>query len=302
VPVLGIPQWPKAWSENTMEMVRQFLCVVLFVLCSSGEGGINQNKVAEPFDDLSITRDVAYAPGDRHGLDIYASRTPGGPRPIIVFIYGGGWTSGTKANYAWVGAALARRGYIAVVPDYRLYPQAHWPQFLEDCAAAVKWAREHMASYGGDPSALVLMGHSAGAYNAFALAVDRRRLAQVGMDPRRDLKAVVGLSGPYTMEPHGLLEDAIFDVRNGYTEPIDHADGKSPPLLLLIGDKDKAVEPRDSDQVAAKIRELGGVAEVIHYPPLEHNGTLEALGGVPGQTAPVMDDIVRFLAAQGVGP
>jgi acetyl esterase/lipase len=285
-----------------VEMVRQFLCVALLVLCSSGESGISHNKVAAPFDDLAITRDVAYAPGERHDLDIYASRGPGGPRPVIVFLYGGGWTSGTKADYAWVGAALARRGYIAVVPDYRLYPQAHWPQFLEDCAAAVKWTRDHMASYGGDVSALVLMGHSAGAYNAFALAVDRRWLTQVGLDARRDLKAVVGLSGPYTMEPHGFLEDAIFDVKHGYTEPIDHADGGSPPLLLLTGDKDRAALPSDSDEVAARVRKLGGVAEVIHYPLLDHNDTLDALGSMPGQTAPVMNDIAGFLAAHGVHP
>jgi acetyl esterase/lipase len=286
-----------------METVRRILCTVLVSLCATGESSnISHNKVAEPFDDLGITHDVRYAPGDRHGLDIYASRAPGGPRPVIVFLYGGGWTSGTKADYAWVGATLARRGYVAVVPDYRLYPQAHWPQFLEDCAAAVSWVREHVASYGGDPSSLVLMGHSAGAYNAFALAVDRRWLAQVGMDARRDLKAVVGLSGPYTMEPGGSLEDAIFDVKHGYTEPIDRADGGSPPLLLLIGDQDRAALPSTSDEIAARLQKLGGVAQVIHYPLLGHNDTLDALGGMPGQTAPVMDDIARFLAAQGVRP
>jgi acetyl esterase/lipase len=285
-----------------METVRRILCAVLVSLCATGDSSVNQNKAAEPFDDLKVTRDVAYAPGDRHRLDIYARPAPGGPRPVIVFFYGGGWTSGAKADYAWIGAALARHGYVAVVPDYRLYPQAHWPQFLEDGAASVRWARDHVASYGGDPLAIVLMGHSAGAYNAFALAVDRRWLAQVGMDPRSDLKAMVGLSGPYTMEPNGSLENAIFDVKNGYTEPIDRADGKSPPLLLMIGDKDRAAEPANSDQVAARLRELGGVAKVIHYPLLGHNDTADALGGMPGQTAPVMDDIADFLAAQGVRP
>jgi acetyl esterase/lipase len=285
-----------------METVRWILCAVLLGLCSSDESGIEPNNVAEPLDELRLTRDAAYAPGDRHSLDIYAPRAPGGSRPVIVYFYGGGWTSGAKANFARVGAVLARHGYVAVVPDYRLYPQAHWPQFLEDCAAAVKWVRDHVASYGGDPSALVLMGHSAGAYNALALAVDRRWLARVGMDPRRDLKAVVGLSGPYTMEPHGPLEDGIFDVKQGYTEPIDHADGESPPLLLMIGDKDRIAEPANSDEVAARVRKLGGVAEVVHYPLLGHSDTLDALGGMPGQTAPVMDDIARFLAAQGVLP
>jgi acetyl esterase/lipase len=285
-----------------METVRRILCAVLLSLCATGESSINHNKVAEPFDDLRVTRNEAYAPGDRHGLDIYAPRGTGGPRPVIVFFYGGGWTSGAKADYAWVGATLARRGYVAIVPDYQLYPQAHWPQFLEDCAAAVRWARDHAVTYGGDPSALLLMGHSAGAYNALALAIDRRWLARVGMDSRRDLKAMVGLSGPYTMEPNGSLEQAIFDVKNGYTEPIDHADGQSPPLLLMIGDKDRTALPANSDEVAARVRRLGGAAEVIHYPLLGHNDTLDALGDVLGQTAPVMNDIADFLTTQGVPP
>ena len=285
-----------------MDTVRRILCAVLLSLCSGSASSIERNRIAQSFGDLSITRGLAYAPGARHGLDIYAPRAPGKTRPVIIFLYGGGWTSGAKEDYAWVGAALARRGYIVIVPDYRLYPQAHWPQFLEDCAAAVKWVHVNVAGYGGNPSALVLMGHSAGAYNAFALAVDRRWLSRVGMDPRRDLKAVVGLSGPYTMEPQGTLEDAIFDVKHGYTEPISRADGVSPPLLLLIGDKDQTAEPRNSDEVAGRILNLGGTAKVIHYALLGHNDTLDALGGMPGQTAPVMDDVARFLIAQGVRP
>ena len=285
-----------------MDTARWIFCAALLCLCSGSASTIERNKIGQLFGGLSITRDLAYAPGVRHRLDIYAPGAPGRARPVIVFFYGGGWISGAKEDFAWVGAALARRGYVAIVPDYRLYPQAHWPQFIEDCAAAVKWVHVNVARYGGNPSALVLMGHSAGAYNAFALAVDRRWLTGVGMDPRRDLKAVVGLSGPYTMEPHGPLEDAIFDVKQGYAEPISRADGMSPPLLLLIGDKDQIAEPRNSDEVAARVRKLGGTAKVIHYALLGHNDTLDALGGMPGPTESVMGDVARFLTTQGVRP
>jgi acetyl esterase/lipase len=285
-----------------MGVLRSVLCAVLVSLCSSGEGGVDRNKSAEPLDDLSVHRDINYAPGERHRLDVYAPLAAGEARPVIVFFYGGGWISGTKADFAWIGAALARQGYVAVVPDYRLHPLAHWPEFLLDCATAVRWVRDNVGRYGGSPSTLVLMGHSAGAYNAFALAVDRRWLAAVGMNSSSDLKAMVGLSGPYTMEPHGPIEEAIFDVKHGYTEPIDRADGKSPPLLLIIGDNDRIAGPKNSDEMAARIRELGGAAEVIHYPSLSHGDTVEALGNPPRQTTPIMRDIRRFLAAQGIRP
>jgi acetyl esterase/lipase len=274
--------------------------------CWRAESKVDRNKAAQPMDDLAITRDVAYAEGDRHSLDVYAPRNSSAPRPVVVFFYGGGWDSGAKADFAWVGAALARHGYVAVVPDYRIFPEVVWPKFLEDSAAAVRWAREHAASYGGDPSALVLMGHSAGAYNAVSLALDPRWLAGVGMDPRRDLRAAIGLSGPYDFLPLSRQRLMVIfgpEPQRPDTQPINHVDGKAPPLLLLTGDLDRTIDPPENDRLAAKVRQKGGAITVIHYPLLDHGGTLDALAGLPAQTlsaraARVMDDISRFIAAQ----
>ena len=260
------------------------------------------HRVVQSMDDISVTRNLAYADGDRHSLDVYAPRESGAPRTVMVFFYGGGWDSGSKADFAWVGAALARHGYVAVVPDYRVYPQVLWPKFLEDCAAAVRWVRDHVASYGGDPSALVLMGHSAGAYNAISLAVDGRWLTGVGMDPRRDLRAAIGLSGPYDFLPLDRQRlKIIFGPEHQWpdTQPINHVDGKSPPLLLLTGDRDEYVDPPENDRLAAKVSEKGGAATVIHYPLLNHGATLDAVAAPPNRTAPIMDDITRFIAALG---
>ena len=263
----------------------------------SAVGMLNASaKVADP--GVVVTRDVAYAAGDRHTLDVYrpAKSVPG--RPVVVFFYGGSWDSGAKAGYAWVGRALAAQGYVTIVPDYRLYPQARWPDFLQDGAQAVKWARDHAGDYGGQASRLVLMGHSAGAYNAMELAVDRRWLTAVGMDPARDIAAVVGLSGPYDFLPlHSAELKTIFgpEDQRPDTQPINHVDGHEAPMLLITGDKDTTVDPGNSDRLAAKVTAAGGQARVVHYPTLDHVRTVAALAPSLRFLAPVMRETTSFI-------
>ena len=137
---------------------------------------------------------VPYGEGERHSLDIYAPEGPG-PFPVLVFLYGGGWDSGDRAIYRFLGGAFASHGLVTVVPDYRLYPSVRFPGFLQDCAAAVRWTRDNIGRYGGEAGPFVLMGHSAGAYNAAMLGLDEAWLAQAGM-ARSGLRGVIGVSGP----------------------------------------------------------------------------------------------------------
>ncbi len=250
---------------------------------------------------VSVTRDVAYGGEARRRLDVYAPKARIAGRPVVVFFYGGSWDSGERGNYAWVGQALAGQGYVAMVADYRLYPEARWPDFLRDGALAVRWAKDHAAAYGGEPSRLVVMGHSAGAYNAIELAVDRRWLESVGMDPGRDLRAAVGLSGPYDFLPlKSERLKTIFGPEAGRpdTQPINHVDGRAPPLLLVTGDRDTTVQPGNSDRLAARVRAAGGDVAVIHYPKLDHVRTVGALAGPLRWIAPMMRDVSAFVDAR----
>jgi acetyl esterase/lipase len=280
-------------------MIGVLTTLLLLGACSRSQTNADRNRASQPTDDLAIAHSIPYGPDTRNNLDIYAPRAPGPPRPTIIFFYGGGYDSGAKADFAWVGAALARRGYVVVVPDFRLYPKVLWPKFLEDCAAAVRWAHDHAATYGGNPSALVLMGHSSGAYNAVSLAVDRRWLAEVAMDPRRDLRAVIGLSGPYDDLPTTNTKlQTIFGANWRDTQPINHADGRSPPLMLITGDRDDIVDPPESDKMANKVRANGGTAVLVHYPLLGHGGTLEAFLPPRGKKSQVLNDVASFIRAQ----
>ena len=103
---------------------------------------------------------------------------------MVVFFYGGSWNSGARDDYTFVGEALASRGIVAVVADYRLYPQVRYPLFLQDGARALAWTKAHIHEFSGNPQRLYLMGHSSGGYNAAMLALDGEWLEAVGMSTR----------------------------------------------------------------------------------------------------------------------
>lgn len=241
-----------------------------------------------------VARDIRYGPAARQTLDVYRPSNAGGkPLPVIVFFYGGSWATGTKAGYGFAGRALAARGFVTVVPDYRLVPQVVYPAFVQDGAAAVGWVRRHIAGQGGDPERIVLAGHSAGAYIAAMLAVDERWL---GRD-REGVRGLVGLAGPYDFAP--------FDVdasRNAFgrwpdpqeTQPVRWAGAGDPPALLLTGADDTTVRPRNSEMLAARLRAGGVTAELKEYPGVGHVGLVTSLARPLRRRAPTLDDMAAF--------
>ncbi|HKT54800.1 MAG TPA: alpha/beta hydrolase [Caulobacteraceae bacterium] len=255
-------------------------------------------NVLQPKDGVAATRDIAYGPGPRGRLDVYRPADANGRAPVVVFIYGGGWDHGVKADYVFVGEALARQGLVTIIPDYRLYPEVRWPDFLRDNAKAVAWAKTNAAAYGGDPSRIFLMGHSAGAYDAVMLAEDRRWLGEVGLDPRRDLRGVVGLAGPYDFLPlHSASLKAIFGPTDQLadTQPINHVNGEAPPLFLAAGSADTVVEPGNTVRMAAKVRAAGGQVETRYYSGLSHVLIVGALARPLQFLAPVLNDTADFI-------
>ncbi len=231
-------------------------------------------------------------------LDVYRPLAGAHGLPLVVFIYGGSWRTGDKAIYPFVAATLARRGAVVVVPDYRVYPDVQFPAFLQDNAAAVAWARNHAAEYGADPRALVVIGHSAGAYNAAMLALDPALLAGAGMD-RSALAGVVGIAGPYDFLP--ITDPDIIPVfatvKDGpASQPVTYVDGHNPPMLLLAGTADTTVMPRNTTSLASRITAAGGPVESKLYPGIGHIGIITAFAPLFSSRAPVVDDVWRFIS------
>ena len=253
---------------------------------------------------LVVQHDVPYGPGPRRTMDIYRPAT-GGPAPVIVFFYGGAWRNGSKATYPFVAATLARRGNVVVVPDYRLFPEVRYPAFLQDCAGAVAWTAAHAAQIGGDPGRLFLMGHSAGAYNAAMLGLDERLLGDAGFSRDR-LAGVIGLAGPYDFYP--ITDKGAQPVFAGAadgpaTQPINHVDGHAPPMLLLAGEADETVRPRNTRALADRLRAQGGdEVEMRLYPGVGHIGLVVAIAPLFQGRAPVLADVEAFIRAHAALP
>jgi acetyl esterase/lipase len=288
---------------SVARIARALLVVPLLLVCAllvirHRHQDVDWNALVKPLDDLTIVRDIPYAEGDRHTLDVYASKTAVTKRPTIIFIYGGTWISGQKEDVAFVGASFARQGYLVVIPDYRIYPKTHWPSFLQENAAAVKWAHDHAAQYGGNSNALILIGHSAGALNALSLALDRRWLVEQGLDPSHDLKAVIGIAGPYNMYPD---TPELWDVLGPKERlpdiwPINHVDGHGPPVLLLVGSRDHVAGSEDSRLLAAKINSKGGEVTLVSF-RLGHGALLTAVvprNGKPSRELRTIENFIKL--------
>ncbi len=211
-------------------------------------------------------------------LDVYS---PNGAAnaPVVVFFYGGRWQEGSKDDFKFVGQALAARGFVAVLPNYRLYPQVRYPAFLTDSAKAVKWVRGQINQYGGDPGKIVLMGHSAGAYNAAMLTLNSELMKSVGGD-RAWIRGMIGLAGPYDFLPitDPDLRD-LFGAPENYeqTQPVMYPDGRNPPMLLMHGQDDKIVSSSNSENLAARIQKANGPVETVIYPEMSHRKILATL-------------------------
>ena len=244
---------------------------------------------------------VAFGADPRLKLDVWLpTRRSAVPLPVIIFFYGGGWASGERGDYGFAARAFAARGFMVIVPDYRLVPQVRFPAFVEDGARAVKWAQDHAAAYGGDPTRLALSGHSSGAYIAAMLSLDRHYLKDAGV-AAGIVKAAALLSGPYDFYP--FTEERGRNAlgqwpRPAETQPIHFARADAPPMLLLHGTADTVVRPYNSQRLAAALAGLGAPVELKLYAGKSHIDTIKSLSPLLRGATPALADSVDFLHAR----
>ena len=250
--------------------------------------------------DAQVHADILFDASHALKLDVYSPQHVAAA-PVVVFFYGGAWVNGERAWYRYAGEALSRHDIVVVIPDYRKSPQVKFPTFMDDAAQAVAWARANAAQYGGDPSRLFVMGHSAGAHIGALLATDARYLARVNLKPR-DLAGFIGLAGPYDFAP--FSDDYLLEVFGSDADaqqaamPASYVDGDEPPMLLLQGLADTTVRPSNTRSLAAKLTAHGEPVETKFYPGIGHTRiALSLVSSFSGWTT-ALADTLNFIARQ----
>jgi acetyl esterase/lipase len=240
---------------------------------------------------------IIYGPEQRQRLDLYEPEKPAlGHRAVVVFWHGGRWSEGDKSQYRFVGAALAALGYVAILPDYRHYPEAKMQGFMQDSARAAAWAANY-ARESRDEQRFFLMGHSAGAHLAALVALDPRYFAEIGA-PVPPIAGVIGLSGAYDFLP--LLEADLQDMFGPpdlypLSQPINFVRADAPPMLLIAGERDVTVLPKNTRNFAAALQSNGVRVTLRLYPRLNHADTLAAMSLLARARAPILADIATFI-------
>lgn len=249
-------------------------------------------------DRIVAITDLAYGAGARQKLDVYYPRQAQ-RAPVMLFWYGGSWRQGDKDYYKFVGTSLAQRGFVAILPDYRLAPDHPFPAFVEDAASAVRWAHDHASDYGGDPERIYVSGHSAGGHNALMLALDPQYLHAVGLGPS-SIAGVVSLAGPTGLENlrgdglRGVFPPAVPDRAFSPIALAPHTAANAPRILLMTGLDDDVVYASSVAKLADAIRAGGGTVTVKAYPSIGHIGLLLGFADAFEENSGAVDDMARF--------
>ena len=288
--------------STPLKLLLMLLAAALLLVTMAACAPLKAIDALTPRDTYVLTEDISYGADPRDRIDIYTPAGAKGPAPVVVFFYGGSWNSGSRKEYRFVGEALAARGIVTVIADYRLYPQVRYPDFLVDCGAAVAWTAREIPRYGGDPKRLFVMGHSAGAYNAAMVALDARWLGKAGMSPAM-LRGWIGLAGPYDFIPikdENVRPVFFFPNTPPESQPINHVTAQAPNSLLIASSKDNLVDPaRNTGGLSAKLQQAGVPVETMYFDGTSHASLVASLARPLRGLAPTLERVVGFIDSDG---
>lgn len=251
--------------------------------------------------DGSVEKDIAYGDSDTQTLDIYMPESVDGSSqalPVVVFFHGGTWRDGDKKLYRFVAATLASRGYVAVVPNYRKYPEVVFPAFVEDAAAAIAWTLNNIDQYQGDPTSVFVSGHSSGAHMGALVLTDKSYLAEHDLSPSQ-ISGFIGLSGPYSFTPQAQEVVEVFgDMEDYAAMQVDtFVDGTEPPMLLLHGEDDRTVGRINIERLQPVLEQNNVEVTSRFYPDTEHADILGNFSAPLQADSELLNDMIEFMQA-----
>lgn len=237
---------------------------------------------------------VSYGSLERQKYDQYVPEKINPETPILLFIYGGSWNSGEKSKYNFIGKTFAKEGFITIIPDYRLFPQVTFPDFVNDVALSFAKVRQKFPD-----RKIFIAGHSAGAQIGSLLTLDHSYLERHSLSACREIAGFIGLAGPYDFEITEEKFKQIFPAETrSQTQAVNYASSKSSPSLLLHGAIDTTVHAEDSKILKNALEANGNISEVKIYAAVGHINIVAALAPLLGILAPTKGDMVEFMKTQ----
>lgn len=229
----------------------------------------------------TVAQDVAYATEARQVLDIYSPKQPRADKAIILFTHGGSWQHGNKQDYIFLAQNLAKYGFYIAVMNYRLAPEHIYPDFVEDTIQAINYlsAEQSAALYGYCNKNIVVMGHSAGAFNVMAALYHGEHLAHQ-ITALAQIKAVIGIAGPYSFEHRDdpVAKDAFAqNVAPEYIMPSYFAFKNDVRHLLLVASKDNLVGIENAEKMQQALVAVGNQVELVQIKHTTHVSIIASL-------------------------
>lgn len=236
-----------------------------------------------------------YGSHKQQALDLYLPKTST-PKVPVVFVYGGAWRAGNKADFVFVAQALTSLGHPVIVPDYRQFPEVKFPAFVDDVADAISFVEQQTNIGLPEPfTEYVLMGHSAGAHTAALLATDPRYLNQRRI--KAQLKGLIAIAGPYDLTMNDPEVLPIFNTANAQrTKPVLNVHPGMPPTLLIHGLADTRVWPLHTERFSAALKKNGNTVTTRLYPGVNHTKVIGSLAAPLRFLNDSFKDVEVFLA------
>lgn len=258
---------------------------------------------------VGVSKNMVYGDQPLQDLDIYypkplaqamqAQRSITETYPMVVFVHGGSWETGSKEDYAFVGQSLAQAGYVTAVINYRKAPEHVYPDYVEDTAQAIAWSYNNAASFHVDPQRFAVIGHSAGAFNMMAAISNEDFLAPYGVSPK-DISAVIGIAGPYSYDFRKFSSVTAFsaDATPDQVMPDRHIKGPQPPYLLLTAEKDTTVYDQNTIKMTKALKDYGAKVETGVIKGANHATSIGAMAKPLRWLNDVRSQVLSYLDQQ----
>lgn len=277
---------------------------LFFVLLMISLSGCAFKRISRSKDITYLEADPALATAQKQ-LNIFAPRKPAAPKPVFVFIHGGNWNSGKKSIYNYLGSRMARKGVVAVTIDYPLSPQANYNEMATAAAKAVKWVKENIDQYGGNPDKIYVSGHSAGGHLAALISIRNEYFDSLNIQNPIKGAIMIDAAG---LDMWGYLKEKKYEEGHTYLKtftadpdnwkaasPLYHLHPGMPPFLIYRGEETYSSIIKSNEKF---VKALDAFTDNPHYHVQEGKKHIPMITQFFWSWNPLYDEIISFMQAE----